>query len=114
MPIAAVENILTKNGFEYGNQFQLQWWSEKENFLFCRLDSETTLAFAYDKKTKKVVSLIVDYTVQGVNPITNPIHLYPDTVIFTPKSYAFVFKKESAQQSVPAQTNTQTIGAPSK
>ena len=72
--------------------------------LWVRLDNKATLSVAFDKRTKNVVSLAV--VLRGGAPKTGSI-IHPDAAIFTPQSYALVFKKEPDQQSAPAQTNTQ-------
>jgi hypothetical protein len=94
-PIKTVEEVLTKNGFSYGNQYQLQWVPPKgrEN-LFCRLDKRATLIVEFDTKTKKVCYLIVWYAAPVMHTRADGVSIMPVAIAFTPQEYALIFKKE--------------------
>ena len=98
-PIATVEDMLTKNGFQYGNQFQLQWVPPKgQRDLFCRLDDKATLAVGFSTKTKKVVYLVVWYAAPVMQTRADGVSVAPVAVTLTPNDYSLTFKKEPNQQ----------------
>ncbi|MGC4071718.1 MAG: hypothetical protein QM760_04245 [Nibricoccus sp.] len=101
-PIATVEEALTKNGFPYGNQYQLQWLPPKgHEFLFCKLDERSVLIVEFDTRTKKVHHLIVWYAAPVMQTRADGISIAPVAIALTPQEYALIFKKEANQPVQP-------------
>lgn len=99
MSVSAAETALTKNGYKFGNEFALQWLPEKgKDFLFCRLEEDSTLVVVYRTKKKEVISLTVYCTPRVMTSRSDGIVLQPTAIVVSPSSYSLVFKKEANQR----------------